>query len=343
MAEVRLGAVGLGAVYQLRHAVELAALPQVRTTWVADVDGARAQETAAAQACRWTADYGELVAADDVDAVLVCTPPPLHEEVVLAATRAGKHILCEKPLAPTVSACDRMIAAARTAGVKLMVAENWLFDPVMAFVKRCSADGTLGTLRHVRLLLGWPGPDLARFYDSPMPARNGSFLEDGIHMVAVTRALLGPPGRVVAQGRTLRPQRRCDGRTVTVRVEDDLCALVAFEGASAVMETTWNAGVGGLHFEVHGERGSIVIANHGWEALTAFGSVRGAGGLEQLAMPAFDVRAPASQPSYRIEDEAFLQAVLEDGPVPYPGEAGRADVEGLERVYAAASKDQGAD
>ena len=336
MEKVRWAVVGVGAIFVGKHGAELKKMPEARIEIVADTDEDVARKIAREYGCRWTADYHEAVADSRVDAVLVCVPPFVHEEVVIAAARAGKHILCEKPLAPTVAGCDRMIQETKKAGAKLMVAENWVFDPLTTYVKARAADGTMGTLRRVHFAMGWPGPPGARFYDSPRVGRNGVLLEDGIHLIAMSRTLLGSVKSVTARTRTVLPKRTLPQGEVASSVEDEVSAILEFEDATSVLEATWLLNPGGLHSQFHGDRASLVVQNPGWEKIQAFGVGSGVEGATDLAVPEFLVWAPCSRQSYHEEHQAFLRCLTGGAPIPYPGEQAREDVRIMELVYEAA-------
>ena len=80
-------------------------------------------------------EYREMLASSEIDAVLIATPNDLHHEIALAAAKAGKHVLCEKPLAMSLDQADEMVAACDAAGVALMYAENLVFVPMYQRVK----------------------------------------------------------------------------------------------------------------------------------------------------------------------------------------------------------------
>jgi predicted dehydrogenase len=111
---------------------------------------------AAAGRLGWAAaetDWHALISRDDVQLVDVCTPGDLHAEIAIAALDAGKHVLCEKPLANTVAEAEAMVAAAARAaahGVRSMVGFNYRRVPALALARRLVADGRIGTVRHVR-------------------------------------------------------------------------------------------------------------------------------------------------------------------------------------------------
>jgi predicted dehydrogenase len=98
--------------------------------------GARGERAEEFGAHHWYTDYRPLLARDDVHVVSLCLPHHLHRDVAIDAARAGKHVLCEKPLALDVSEADAMIAAARQAGVQLGVIERLLLDRAMRPLER---------------------------------------------------------------------------------------------------------------------------------------------------------------------------------------------------------------
>src|SRR5919107_3534681 len=109
----------------------------------------------AAQKWGWAesaTDWREVIARDDIDVVDVCTPGDSHRDITLAALAAGKHVICEKPLANTVAEAEEMTAAAaaaRSSGVRSMVAFNYRRTPALALARQLVADGRLGRIHHV--------------------------------------------------------------------------------------------------------------------------------------------------------------------------------------------------
>jgi predicted dehydrogenase len=135
-----------GRFFDLPYAVDMTVL------------GGRNADAARAAAARlgWNGietDWRRLVEREDVDLVDVCTPGDTHAEIAIAALEAGKHVLCEKPLANTVDEAEEMARAAQAAsarGVRSMVGFNYRRVPALALARRLVASGRLGTLRHVR-------------------------------------------------------------------------------------------------------------------------------------------------------------------------------------------------
>jgi len=122
--------------------------PGVDLVKVCDLDAKRAKKMAKQYGVKeYCTDYKELLKDDRIQAVSIVTPDFTHTPLVLAAARAGKHILCEKPMATTVKDCEKMIAAAEKAGVTLMVDYHNRFNPAVAQVKAAIDDGELGELK----------------------------------------------------------------------------------------------------------------------------------------------------------------------------------------------------
>ncbi|WP_113705233.1 Gfo/Idh/MocA family protein [Nonomuraea lactucae] len=112
----------------------------------------KATEEAAAR-MGWAAavtDWRELIERDDVQIVDICTPGDSHAEIAIAALAAGKHVLCEKPLANAVAEAEAMVTAAQASGAKSMVAFNYRRVPAVALARKLVAEGRLGRIRHVR-------------------------------------------------------------------------------------------------------------------------------------------------------------------------------------------------
>ena len=150
MAEqVGIGIIGAGLMGDL-HACAFAALPQARVCAVADIDEQRASMVAKKNGIdRVFTDYRRLLDLPDVQAVLIATPESVHADPAVQAARAGKHILLEKPIATTLADADRIVAAARDAGVKLQIGYPLRFDTTHVQIKECINNGSLGEVLSV--------------------------------------------------------------------------------------------------------------------------------------------------------------------------------------------------
>ena len=146
---LRLGLVGTGSIATSAHLPAIAALADlVELVAVSDIRTEIASAVGTATGAAVHADYRELLARDDIDAVDVCTPEFLHAEQVVAAAGAGKHVLCEKPIAASLVDADAMIDACSRAGVQLMVAHSRRYTP--RYRRLHGALGRVGEVRFFR-------------------------------------------------------------------------------------------------------------------------------------------------------------------------------------------------
>jgi len=240
--------------------------------------------TAAAARMGWSStetDWKDMITRDDVHLVDVCTPGDVHAEIAIAALEAGKHVLCEKPLANTVAEAESMVAAADSAarrGVRSMVAFNYRRVPALALARRIVAEGRLGTVRHVRAqyLQDW-------IVDPQFPlvwrlqkdkAGSGALGDIGAHIVDLAQFvtgqdIIGVSGltETFVKERPL-PQASAGlsasggGGTGEVTVDDAALFLARFsEGALGVFEATRFATgrKNAMRLEINGSAGSIAF------------------------------------------------------------------------------------
>lgn len=226
-----------------------------------------------------------------------------------------------------------------------MIAENWVMSPLVTYLREQTTVGTgcLGRLRTLCMAMGWSGPTVRRAYESPVAGRNGFMLEDGIHMLAVSRALLGPVKSVAARCRTLKARRQLGDGTqidsqVDSQVEDVVSISLDFDGASATLAGSWLMNPGGLFSQFHCEHGFVGADTPGWGSTHIVGQLVDEQGTQPLQLPAFLDRAPSSQDSYLIEDRAFVRSIIDDTPVLYSGRQGQRDVRIMELVDQASTE-----
>ena len=146
----------------------------------------------------WTTDWREVLRRDDVQLVDICTPGDSHAEIAIAALEAGKHVLCEKPLANTVAEAEAMTAAAEAAqarGVLSMVGFNYRRTPALAYARQLIADGAVGTVHHVRAqyLQDWiVDPEFPLVWRLQKDkAGSGALGDIGAHIVDLSQFLTG--------------------------------------------------------------------------------------------------------------------------------------------------------
>ena len=189
---MRIGVIGAGSIGQLR-AQSVTKNPAATLVAVVDPVSASAERAVAGTGAVALTSTSELLSRDDLDAVIVSSPLPNHEEAVLSAYQRGLHVLCEKPLGSSVESARRMLAAAQSADRVLAVGFNHRYYPAIQFVKETIASGRIGALDHVRIFGGHDG--LANFkadWQYKAPASGGGAMMDvGIHMTDLVRYLLG--------------------------------------------------------------------------------------------------------------------------------------------------------
>ncbi|SRR6266540_7426821 len=220
----------------------------------------------------WETDWKRLAARDDVDLVDVCTPGSSHAEISIAALEAGKHVLCEKPLANTVAEARAMAAAAASAaarGIRAMVGFNFRRVPAVALARQLIAAGRLGTIRHVRgsyLASPLVDPDFPLVWRlRAEDAGSGALGDLGAHAVDLAQYLVGDRiAGVSALTETFvkeRPLSGAAGGRGPVTVDDAALFIARFHGGpvAAFEATRFATGYKeGLRVEVNGDLGSVI-------------------------------------------------------------------------------------
>lgn len=209
-----------------------------------------------------TGDWRDLINDPEIALIDIAAPTALHREIALAAVAAGKHVYCEKPLAPTAQEALEMAEAAETAGVKTQVGFNYLANPMFALARDMIAAGELGGIYSYR---GIHAEDYMSDPDAPYTFRHeaggGALADIGSHALATAEFLLGPIAKVMGDCRTLVPERKdAQGGARTVEVDDVTRAFIEFEtGATGAVEANWCAtGRKMQHdFEVYGSKGAL--------------------------------------------------------------------------------------
>ncbi len=230
---------------------------------------------------RATGSWRELVADPAVDIVAITTPNTLHGEMALAALTAGKHVYCEKPLAPTVAEARAMTQAAERAGVVTAVGFNYLKNPMLKLARDVIASGGIGDIRTFQ---GIHAEDFMADASQPWtwrldPAGGGGALADiGSHIIATARYLVGPIDRVLGDVETAiaaRPVAPGALEHRPVEVDDVARAHVRFaNGATGSIEANWIAtGRKMRHdFEISGSKGAIAFTQERFNELQLYRS-----------------------------------------------------------------------
>jgi predicted dehydrogenase len=251
MERVGVGIVGSGFVADL-HAAAYKMVTETHVVAVASPTPGKARAFAAERGIAHAfEDYRELLGRGDVHMISLAAPNDKHAEIAIAAARAGKHVICEKPLSRTLEEADRMIAACKEAGVHLFYAEELLFAPKYVRAKQLVDEGAVGRPFLVRQSEEHDGPHMPWFWDVERSG-GGVLLDMGCHSIEYGRWVLGKPAvkSVYAQLGTYVHRDRTEG-------EDHAFTIIEFEGGGVVVaENSW-AKRGGVddRCEIYGTAG----------------------------------------------------------------------------------------
>lgn len=244
--------IGAGTIGQLR-AQSIRSNPGTELLGVADPVAANAERAVSGTSARAVSDWRAAIDLPGVEAVMVSSPIQFHEEAVIAALKAGKHVLCEKPLGNTVESCRRMLDASRAAQRTLATGFNHRYYPSMKFLKQAVDDGRIGAIDHLRIFGGHDGLHNFRAdwqYKSPVSG-GGAMMDVGIHMTDLARFILGDVSEVygVASNRVWQ---------VPGSEDNALAIFKSPAGIPAVYHATWTEWKGYRFFvEVYGDRGMV--------------------------------------------------------------------------------------
>jgi predicted dehydrogenase len=240
---LRIAAVGYGDIAQRKHFPQLAALGgRAELVAIAGRDDARMAACAARfGVARWSADVASVVGDPGVDAVLVLTAPDTHADFAEMAVRAGKHVLVEKPLVPTLHEAARLAAAVRARPVTFM-ALPFVETPDHVLAAELIARGAVGEVSAVECHRGHKGPTHAGWFYEKARAGGGVLADLGIYHLTSIAWLFGPASRFMASLSTRFATRVMDdGSVVRPDVEDSaLVSLVLESGVAASMHAHWN-------------------------------------------------------------------------------------------------------
>ncbi|WP_209121052.1 Gfo/Idh/MocA family protein [Alkalihalobacillus sp. BA299] len=287
MKKLNVGLIGAGFMAKA-HSLAIAGMPMYfwpapalpHRKMVADITEDLAKDAAARLGYdQYTGNWMDIINNPEIDIVDIVTPNDSHAEIAIAAAKAGKHIISEKPLARTAAEAKTMLDAVNEAGVKHMVAFNYRRTPAVALAKKYIEEGAIGKVLNFRgtYLQDWsadPNSPLSWRFQKDI-AGSGALGDIGTHVVDFARYLVGEITEVMAETQTWVKERpiqtggvdklgtvksSADVPKGIVDVDDEIMTLLKFEnGAVGSIEATRNAfGRNNfLTFEIHGEKGSL--------------------------------------------------------------------------------------
>ena len=243
--------IGAGRIGQIR-ARSMAETGLGTLVAVVDPWTENAKRIAESTGARVLNNWSAAISDPQVEGVIVATPTSLHAEIATAALSAGKHVLCEKPLARNVSEARQIVAASRRSGTTLKIGFNYRHLPHVRKAKELIDSGVLGRLFFVRCQFGHggrPGFD-QEWHTDPVISGGGVLQEQGIHVMDLVRYLLGEPTRALGQRSTFYWQLR--------EIEDNCFCLFETEGRGiAQIHVSWTQWRNTFQMEIFGQDGYL--------------------------------------------------------------------------------------
>ena len=240
-----IGIIGCGKIAQVRHIPEYAENKDAKLVGFYDINLARAQELAAKYDGKAYDSVEALLADPAIAAVSVCAANFAHAEITIAALNAGKHVLCEKPMATTLADCEAMVEAAKKNGKFLMIGHNQRLAKAHAVAKKLIVDGLIGDIVTFRTTFGHGGPETwsvdpgknTWFFDKTRAAM-GAMADLGIHKTDLIQFLTDQKVvRTTARVTTL-DKRDANGNLIGVD-DNAICIYEMSGGAFGTMTASW--------------------------------------------------------------------------------------------------------
>lgn len=289
-----IGAGTMGSV----HAEAYAAMDGVQLAGIVDIQTEKGGQLANKLNTRSYASFEEAMAAEQADVVDVCLPTFLHKDYVLKAAEAGKHVICEKPIALNLADAEEMIRTCKEKRVKLFVGHVLRFFPEYGRAKAIVDQGVIGKPAVMRTTRGGAFPQAWNDWYADMEKSGGLTLDMIIHDFDFLRWCFGEVERVYAKGMYGRGYSRLDYSLVTLRFES---------GVIAHVEGTWAHNSFSMKFEIAGTSGILDYDSSKDKPIVA--SFRaGAGGAGGVAVP----ESPLLENPYHLELKHFMTCIAEN-------------------------------
>ncbi len=264
--KIKVGIIGCGMITQTRHAPEYSQNPQAEIVGLYDADKDRMSEFMKLYSCKGYESVEELLADDEIEAVSVCSPNFTHAEYSIKALRAGKHVLCEKPIALNLDDSREMIAEAEKAGKILMVGHNQRLLPTHKRAKEILDSGAIGKLLSFQSNFKHSGPEnwgLNRtnttwFFDKGK-AQFGSLGDLGAHKLDIIRYLTGQEVDQVNAAIMTLDKRYPDGNLIDIE-DNAMMFFRMMDGLPGIMHVSWsNYGAEDNSTIIYGDKGVMKI------------------------------------------------------------------------------------
>lgn len=336
-----VGIIGAGGIARGIHIPGYQKLPNVEVLAVADPVVTAREGAAQQHGIRDTyADYNEMLKRDDIHAVSVTTPNFMHAEATIAALKAGKHVLCEKPLAMNAKEGAAMVAAAEKANRKLMCGFHFRFTPQVQTLKRFAQSGALGNIYYARAQAlrrrGIPGWG---FFISKEKNGGGPLIDIGVHILDATLHVIGFPKPIAVSGQTYQQfgkrkdvlglMGQWDYKNFTV--EDFAVAQIRFEtGLTLTLESSFVANMAEreiLNFNLFGDKGGAQ-----YNPLQMYAE------QNQTLLDITPAFLPTNVQPHHEEIKSFIDSIVNDKPVFTPGTEALEITRIIDAIYESSDK-----
>ena len=242
---IRVAVAGCGKIAQVRHLPEYRDHPEAHIWGLFDLNRERAQALAEQYGAKAYPSYEALLSDPEVDAVSICAANTAHADMAVAALKAGKHVLCEKPMATTLQDCERMAEAARESGKTLMIGQNQRLTPAHQKARALVEQGAIGRVITFTTVFRHGGPETwsvdpganTWFFDKNKAAL-GVMADLGVHKTDLIQYLLGQTVTEVTASLTTLDKKYADGSPITVD-DNAICIYRMSGGAVGTMTASW--------------------------------------------------------------------------------------------------------
>jgi predicted dehydrogenase len=318
---LKIGIVGAGTVVRVRHLPETKLNPDAEVSAICDIVESRAKEMAAQYNCKAYTDYKKLIQDPGLDAVIVAATNTTHAEMSIAALKAGKHVMCEKPMATTLEDAREMVETAKATGKKLMIAHNQRLEPANQKAREIIQSGKLGKVLTFTSVFGHPGSEVwaidgekTWFYRKEITGL-GVLGDLAIHKLDLLRWILDD--NYIEATAFLDTLSKTYPSGELIDVEDNaLCLLRTEKGAMGTMIASWSYQKEDNSTTIYCQNGILEIyQNPDFPLVVHYDFQRGE--YFKLGKKSTNVEQIKSG----IID-AFVDALVNDTDVPIPGEEG---------------------
>jgi len=332
MKKIRVGLVGLGFSGSIHADAYAAIKDKADLVAVCDINKEKAETIASCYGAKAYIDFEEMLENERLDAVDLCVPHHLHSKYVIAAAKAGKHIIVEKPIATTVEDTEKMIEATRKANVKFMVAEDQVHLPVHKLAKELLDKGAIGKIFMARVL--------SAVYDMPEeekgwkldPKNKGVLLDMAVHYFMTLQWIAGEIEKVCAMAESVvvnKGKSDFDDNAITI-VKFKNGAIGEVSVTTAVVSEPCN------RLEFYGTEGTIVVDQSCEKPLRYHSNHPGMETNGWVEPDVEHVTYPGYFPlAFGKEVKYFIDCILENREPEFGGKMGKESIKVVEAAYKA--------